>query len=509
MKPFVEWLKSRPFYVRQNWNWKKGELSGPGKLVLAPHQERILAHCLTPDENNVLPYTTIVYSCPMKSGKTTLAAAVGTWAAEEFDEGSEIYAIANDEEQARCRVFGDISYHTAKLERHDIRRLALRVEWPNDTFVQVLAKEHRSASGSRRAVTLWDELWAYQSDLSRKMWDEMTPIPTVRNSLRVIVTYAGFINESKLLWDIYKENVGPEEHKDGKGEKVPGLEDLPCWRHGRTFVYWDHEPRMPWQTRPYYEEQRSAPGMTPAAYLRFHENRWVTSHESFIPDEWWAEASRHFDQSAEIWEGHPYRYYPVSIAVDVAPKHDGSAVIGTTYDSMVGKAILLFHHIWTPREDEVFDLEDTVEKYLLWAFRTFNVNVALYDPAHFHRSMTAILKKGYKMVEYPQTVNNMQAATQQLFDLLRYKNLWAYPDDEIKAHLQNAVAESKGRGFRIVKNVTSAHVDAAVALAMSVYGAVERQYDSATEIRVDMPFADASGRVTERGDEFLPPQLRS
>jgi len=509
MRPFVAWLKKRPFYVKQNWDWKKGKLSGPGKLVLAEHQERILSHCLTPDAQGILPYTTIVYSCPMKSGKTTIEAAIGTWAAEEFDSGSEIYAVANDEEQAKSRVYGDISYHLGRIGIHDIHRMSLRAEWPSGTFIQVLAKEYRSASGTRRAVTLWDELWAYQSSGARKMWDEMTPIPTVRNSLRIIVTYAGFINDSLLLWDIYKENVGPEEYKGGKGEKIPGLEDLPCWRRGRTFIYWDHEARMPWQTREYYEEQRSSPGMTPAAYLRFHENRWVTSHEEFIPVAWWEMAASHFDQSAEIWEGHPYRYYPVSIAVDVAPKHDGSGVVGTTYDSKIGKCIQLFHRLWIPREDEIFDLEDTVEKYLLWAFAHFNVNVALYDPAHFHRSMTAILKKGYRMVEYPQTVGNMQAASQQVYDLLRYKNLWAYPSEEMKEHLQNAVAESKGRGFRIVKEKSTAHVDLAIALAMSAWGSVERQFDTDTEIRAEMPFADASGRTVLRGDEHLPLELRS
>jgi hypothetical protein len=44
-----------------------------------PHQREILELAFTFDENGRLPYDTVIYSCPKKSGKTTLNAALTLW----------------------------------------------------------------------------------------------------------------------------------------------------------------------------------------------------------------------------------------------------------------------------------------------------------------------------------------------------------------------------------------------------------------------------------------------
>ena len=54
----------------------------------------------------------------------------------------------------------------------------------------------------------------------------------------VYSTYAGFENESQLLWDLYKQVVGKDEHPEGQGERLHP--DLPIYanREARIFCYW-------------------------------------------------------------------------------------------------------------------------------------------------------------------------------------------------------------------------------------------------------------------------------
>jgi len=56
---------------------KKSELGKPFKLF--PFQEKILELAFAFDEDGKLPYDTILFSCPKKSGKTTLNAALPLW----------------------------------------------------------------------------------------------------------------------------------------------------------------------------------------------------------------------------------------------------------------------------------------------------------------------------------------------------------------------------------------------------------------------------------------------
>jgi hypothetical protein len=110
-------------------------------------------------------------------------------------------------------------------------------------------------------------------------------VPTRRNSVRFIDTYAGFEGESDLLFSLYKLGVHLDEHAEGQGERLHPTLPIFANRAARLFVYWDHEPRMPWQTPAYYASQRRT--LRPPTYLRLHENRWTTGISTFItPDLW-------------------------------------------------------------------------------------------------------------------------------------------------------------------------------------------------------------------------------
>ena len=73
----------------------------------------------------------------------------------------------------------------------------------------------RALRAPNHGFVSYDELWGYTSEASTRLWQELTPVPTRKNSIRFITTYAGFEGESKLLWDLYRQVVSPDEHPEG------------------------------------------------------------------------------------------------------------------------------------------------------------------------------------------------------------------------------------------------------------------------------------------------------
>ncbi len=518
MISYVDYISAGNFYIRGSYNPETDEEASVGPLMLLPHQYDILSHALTPDDKGNLPYTTVLYSCIKKSGKTTIGASVGDWFSKQIPANSESFCLAGDFEHAMGRMFADIEFNvrhqkSAKVARKDL------IIYPNQTIIQALAQEYKSAAGSRHALTLWDELWTYISDSSRRLWVEMTPIkiPGVPTSLRFIATYAGFEGESELLWDLYQDVVI-------NGDPVPELThitnydgDPVCWHKGRMFAYWDSVPRMPWQTQDYYDEQIAI--LPPADFMRLHENQWVTGSEPFMPVEWWDQVAT-LDGDLVYDSKNSRRSLPVVIGCDASTKHDSTALVGVQYDYDNDLITIAFHAIWTPTPGEPMDFERTLERYILERHNEgFHIASIVYDPTQLHRSMTrmkAIIGDA-KVKEFSQTVNNMSAASETLYNLFKNKKILTYKDDQMRDHMKYAMAESKGRGFRIVKPKKSAlhHTDAAVALAMATYEAFNtRGYDTSAEIRLEVPFADGSAwedetPVEKLETQNLPPQLRS
>jgi hypothetical protein len=516
MMSFVEWLKDpeRGFYVRDNWDWDRNTFKKGGKLECPGWQERVLEHCFTPDEDGYFPYETVVLGWLKKSGKTAILAAMFSWFGEEGPEYSEIYATASDLLHAQNRAFDDFRYD--RRERGE-RCYKGNFTFPNGSTIEALAKEYKSASGSRPALVGWDELWTYFSERDHRMWDEMTPPPTVKSPLRVVVTYAGFEDESDLLWELYEQNWV-------NGEVVPELADLVddsgnpvCRRAGKTFVMWDTVPRMPWQTPEYYAEQaRTLPAHQ---FVRYHKNQWVTTAEEFIPIAWYDRACV-LDGQLRYRLDDKYRTYPIYLGVDVAPKYDCCVVVGMWHDAETGRVGQAFHKIWKPpRTGADIDLEDTVEAYILEMDKIFSLAGCVYDPAQFVRSAATLKKQGIVMIEVPQTSQNMIAASECLFDLLRENQLDLYYDEEAREHMRFAKAKITERGTRIFKDVKDTSrdthkIDYAVALAMAVWHATNvGGVDTTHPIVIESPFGDVSHityktEAQKRADAILPEQLR-
>jgi len=101
------------------------------------------------------------------------------------------------------------------------------------------------------------------------------------------------------------------------------------------------------------------------------------------------------------------------------------------------------------------------------------VKSVLVDPYQFHRSITTLKAAGIPIAEFAQTPANTIRMGQELFDLLKGRNLELYPAPDLREHALNTVAVESLRGFRIAKEKTSQKIDAIVALAMACVAAVD------------------------------------
>jgi len=320
-----------------------------------PHQREILELAFTFDENGRLPYDTVIYSCPKKSGKTTLNAALTLWWALTQEAPNECLMVANDLEQAKARAFasceGIINYNPELKAECEVQQKNIFLD--NGTAITAISSDYQGASGSNHGWVSYEEIWAVTSESGRRLFEELTSVPPRRNSVKFIATYAGFEGESQLLMDLYKKAVGREEHPEGQGVRIHP--DLPIYvnREARIFCYWDHEARMPWQKQEYYDSQRRT--LRPATFQRLHQNQWVSSENRFIDEQTY---------DACVEPGRPDLSGSLFIGVDAAIRKDNLAVVAVKYDDHTDRLVLADVKIWKPLPGQQINLESSVEFYL-------------------------------------------------------------------------------------------------------------------------------------------------
>jgi phage terminase large subunit-like protein len=162
---------------------KKNELGQPFRLL--PFQEEILNLAFAFDEDGQLPYDTIVYSTVKKSGKTTLNAALTLWWAFTQEAPNTILFVANDLEQARARAFAScegIIQHNPELRQEcEVQSKAFYLN--NGTEIAAISSDYAGAAGSNHGWVSYEEIWAVTSESGRRLFEELTSVPTLSLSL--------------------------------------------------------------------------------------------------------------------------------------------------------------------------------------------------------------------------------------------------------------------------------------------------------------------------------------
>jgi phage terminase large subunit-like protein len=115
-----------------------------------------------------------------------------------------------------------------------------------------------------------------------------------------------------------------------------------------------------------------------------------------------------------------------------------------------------------------------VADYVLDLRKRHRIARVYADPYQFMESLQFLqAKMGESVVqEFPQTQANCTIMGEELYSLIKGRNLIAYPDSDVRAHVLNATGIETPRGFRIAKEKASKKIDLAVALAMAACAAL-------------------------------------
>jgi phage terminase large subunit-like protein len=496
----------RNFYVYQGRE--------PSLIHLEPHQKAILRYAFRRLPDGRLPFSIIIYSTIKKSGKSTIAAAVARWFAEEQVRAGSVFCVGNDARQARERSFEFIRQSIAATPGFLPGRDVLPGRWEclqntlrclsDGTKVEALAVDARGEAGGSPALSVWTELWGFETREALRFWDELTPVPTLPDSIRLVETYAGYDGESDLLRGLYDAGMEGRRLRNGELAEVaarPGVEGeeyadflqsfadthgdpealLPIWVREDTgqFMYWDsglEARRMPWQQGEegdkYYREREAQE--PPKAFRRLHFNEWVGAESAFVPLEVWdarmdpalpdfrilREDGKAADQSGCV------------IAVDAASTGDCFGVLAVTrHPTRLKEPAIRAAAVWEPNPRIDYS---AVEATLRDMIKRYNVVEVAYDPYQLEDMMQRLKRDGVARCRQFNQMGDRLRADRQLYDLIMNGGLSWSPDlnPAVRQHVANANAKlqkDEASKMRIVKKAANRPIDLVVCASMAVH----------------------------------------
>ena len=254
-----------------------------------------------------------------------------------------------------------------------------RISFPQTSAViQAIGSDYLGAAGAHPCISSFDELWTYISERSRRLWDEMIPVPTRKISCRLTTTHAGYENEFTLLLELYK-----------RGLALPEI--APNLHAGNHLLFtWVHTPLSPLQTEFWLAEMRQL--TRPIQFLRQYENRFVTSESSFIEMSAWDKCV-----NPDLTPVFSDPALPIYVGVDASHKHDQSAIVAVTYDQSAQQVRLVTHRVFQPSPEHPLDFEQTIEKTLHELMERFAICKVLADPWQCNRPCSACAMSVYQL----------------------------------------------------------------------------------------------------------------
>lgn len=468
-----------------DWTERHFYIPNTSKPVILPlHQKAILRYFFTRRENKHFPFQTIVYSTVKKSGKSTTAGIIARYFAETQTRYGEIFTIGNDLEQAKDRSFKEVSrsleltpgYNYVKESlpgRWSVHKLSMRCMLTGST-IKAIAVDAKGEAGGQQSLTVWTELWGAENVEAKRFWDEMQPIPTVPDSLRLVETYAGYDGESELLRSIYDR--GQEGRQLTAGEvadfvcrpNVPGesFDDfvrcwhetkgdpnvlIPIWANSNAGIgmYWDSgmvARRMPWQHMPVQNGQILPEGTNdicddcfrhvsehyigitadeyyknaeaqgpPQAYRRLHLNEWVGAESQFVPMESWDACGDVHPISVPTSEDRTMQV----VAADAAVTGDCFGILSVSRCPKDNTCVdIRAVRKWDPKDTGgVIDLSGP-EDFLRALCKVNNIVQIAYDPFQLENTAQRLRKEEIAWLEPFIQAGDRLKADSQLYDLI-------------------------------------------------------------------------------------------
>jgi hypothetical protein len=463
----IEWMEANYFIP---------ETKRPIKFE--PYQKRALQEALSLDERGLFKYATIVWSDIKKSGKTSVAAAIIDWVLSEMP-GATAKIIANDLDQADSRAAKMLrtNFKIHPVEGVTVIESRNLIKWANGSEAQSIAIDPSGEAGGNDNVISFDEIWGAHEKAKERMWTEMTISPLkFGKSFKLVTSYAGYLGESNLLWNLYLQGVDADAQFAGNGVKFDWCKEfnppLECYHNdaNKLFCLWNTVPRCSWQTPEYYASE-AATITIQSEYNRIHRNQWATAVESFIPIEWW--------DACEVDELPPLEDEPVIVPLDGAISFDcfGKLTLSRHGDIIVVREIEMWqptpgHKILFVNDEDVNDPRYP-EGSIRQTARQYNVLEFPYDITHIDDMCSRLQREGIGFFRKFSQNNDRKIADKKLHDVIARRGIrWSKQTqgwEHLRAHLLNADAEKQGdKTMRIVKRAPNLHIDLAICLSMGV-----------------------------------------
>lgn len=499
-----EWLQ-KYFWIPEPRDPLTDQLFPPGPIRLAEHQIRIIDEALSKTGGR-LKYTTIIYSAPKKSGKSGLSSGVALRTAWK-NPYSNVYCLANDNVQSNDRLYLP-AYHCIKMHQQiggllsKVRANEMEAKFPNMSVLKAVPTDAAGEAGAEPLASFWSEIWAFDTERKRRLWVEMTVPPTkFGRAFRWVESYAGYLGQSDLLWQLYQLAVKEgEPHPDfadlvgRKGEPVVWINHT-----AKLFAYWDTAGRMAWQTQAFY--MQDAKILPPTEFNRVHYNEWATSLTGYVQPEWW-DACRDSDIPPLS------KNTPVVMGVDAAISGDCAAIVLVSRHPRQPETdtAVRYCKIIKPRPGRPIQIEQDIGREIRRLNKLYNVICIAYDAYQMEGlvqsyrlgnvalsksetdGMTSEEKDAYERQEseaaqrwyYKFGQQQPRAvADKQLYDMILALQVHWNPHDldsdvaprgneeTLTKHIKQAGRKDDNKQMRIEKLAEDAHIDGPVALSMA------------------------------------------
>lgn len=435
-------------------------------IKLEEYQARIIQEALSMRQDGSSVYERVIWSQPKKSGKTAIGGAVAAWGGFNIEAPNDICCVANDQEQSAGRIFAAL-LPTVESKGVNVPKGASSKPWlqlPNKTVIRAITNRYEGEAGANQGFSVWSELWAFQGERLKRLWEEMTPPPTRHFRLRWVETYAGFLDESETLWDQYTLVFDDETEETIKPDAHKLWDDLPVWviEPAKALVFWDHAWRMPWQTEEYYKTQET--DLRPSAIRRLHHNYWVKNEDAFITPEMWRAACR-LDGPSDF-------VIPSVFAIDGNKNQNSAALVGCA--NLDDVATLTYTRIWEVEPGQEVDY-GALEAEVIRLYNEGALNVLHYDAYQMVAVAQRLRQAGVPCEEFSQQTGRIKSDT-FLYKLFKTGAIAVWDDLLLGNHVKGARAkELDGQRVRIIKpdkrNPGMKDDDGAVALSMAAYKA--------------------------------------
>jgi phage terminase large subunit-like protein len=459
-------------------------------MTYIPHCFLILDIIFNPSKYKLGKISEVIYSAPKKSIKTSITALVARWVAETWGGEQQLFAVANDQEQARGRLYQTFLTSLEQSPNWDRQKRTLRdldgnPIWriierdskhiPTGSVLKAISSDYKGEAGSNPTASFITEAWGITLERDKILYDELTVPPTRPRGFRWLDSYAGYIGVSKLLKERWEDcTIRGQRLTREQVPQWPFEGDLPLFYNEVTqhFGYVDtgvEARRMPWQVGPdaeaYYAKEYAS--LRPEAYTRLHLNEWVGDADSFIPIELWDNCTD--DRVKPLLPGDRT---PLVVGVDASVSSDCTGLVAVSRHPTLHREVALrLVKKFDPPKGGKLDYGSTIEATLREWCANYNVTQVTYDAYQLHYLMSELRNQRVAWCQAFSQGIDRNRADKMLYDLIRDRQLHHDgTSQEMREHILNAAAQmapKEDTKLRIVKKEAESKIDLVVALSMA------------------------------------------